>query len=193
MSLDQAILGFVNERPRSGYDLKKAFAATVAHIWPATQSQIYLTLARLNKDGFVKLKVVQQDGRPNRKVYHITEGGLAELRRWLADPLPLSPVRDAFLIQMTWADAVTAPEIVSLIDAWETAHRERLEEYRKFLGGLEQKPPRGRWGRVLVPLIVEQLVMVEEASLSWAANARNRVRALPPKEATADCQPENQA
>ena len=192
MSLDQAILGFVNERPRSGYDLKKAFDATLAHIWPAEQSQIYLTLARLHQAGFVELKVIQQDRRPNRKVYHITEDGLAELRRWLTDPLPLSPVRDAFLVQMTWADPITSPEIISLIDAWETAHRERLGEYRGFLGKLEPNPPIGVWGRVLIPLIVEQLIMAEETSLRWAAAAKNRVKAMPSPEGDADHQSENE-
>ncbi len=191
MSLDHAILGFVNERPRSGYDLKKAFDGTVAHIWPAKQSQIYLTLARLNKNGLVELRVVQQDGKPNRKVYYITEAGLEELRRWLAGPLPLSAVRDAFLVQMTWAAALTAPEIVNLIDAWEAAHRERLEEYRGFLRKLDRSPPKGKWDQVLIPLAVEQLVMVEEASLSWAATAKARIRSLPPVDPVTDCQKES--
>ena len=192
MSLDHAILGFVNERARSGYDLKKAFDATVAHIWPAKQSQIYLTLARLNRAGLVELRVVQQDGKPNRKVYHITEAGLEELRRWLACPLPLPPVRDAFLVQMTWADSIETHEITGLIDAWETAHRERLEECRKYLCKLEWNPPKGRWGRVLIPLIVEQLIMIEDTSLRWATTAKNSVKAMLPPEGDEGHQAENE-
>ncbi|HEY90972.1 MAG TPA: PadR family transcriptional regulator [Dehalococcoidia bacterium] len=192
MSLDHAILGFVNERARSGYDLKKAFDATVAHIWPAKQSQIYLTLARLNKAGLVELRVVQQDGKPNRKVYHITEAGLDELRRWLACPLPLTPVRDAFLVQMTWADSIETHEIAGLIDAWEIAHRKRLAECRWFLYKLEQNPPKGRWGRVLIPLAVEQLIMAEETSLRWAAAAKNSVKAMPSPEGDAGRQAKNE-
>ena len=181
MSLDHAILGFVNERARSGYDLKKAFDATVAHIWPAKQSQIYLTLARMNRAGLVE-----------RKVYHITEAGLEELRRWLACPLPLPPVRDAFLVQMTWADSIETHEITGLIDAWETAHRERLEECRKFLCKLEWNPPKGRWGRVLIPLIVEQLIMIEDTSLRWATTAKNSVKAMLPPEGDEGHQAENE-
>ena len=44
MSLDHAILGFLNYRRYSGYDLKKIFDKSVRHFWPADQSQIYLTL-----------------------------------------------------------------------------------------------------------------------------------------------------
>ena len=47
MSLEYAILGFLNYLPLSGYDLKKMFDTSVQHFWPADQSQIYRTLARL--------------------------------------------------------------------------------------------------------------------------------------------------
>ena len=178
MSLDHVILGFVNECPRSGYDLKKSFDATVAHIWRAKQSQIYLTLARLKKSGLVDLQVVRQDDKPNRKVYHITADGLRELRRWLAEAIPPPDVRDAFLVQMTWADAITGDEIVGLLDAFTAARRQRLEEYHGFQLSLAGGPPRGKWSAVLIPLVVEQLVMAEETSLAWAAIASERVKAL---------------
>jgi hypothetical protein len=44
MSLEFAILGFLNYQPYSGYDLKKIFDTSVRHFWPADQSQIYRTL-----------------------------------------------------------------------------------------------------------------------------------------------------
>ena len=47
MSLEFAILGFLNYHPYSGYDLKKIFDTSVSHFWPADQSQIYRTLSRL--------------------------------------------------------------------------------------------------------------------------------------------------
>ena len=45
MSLDHAILGFLNYKPLSGYDLKKVFDSSVRHFWYADQSQIYRTLS----------------------------------------------------------------------------------------------------------------------------------------------------
>jgi DNA-binding PadR family transcriptional regulator len=186
MSLDHAILGFINERPRSGYDLKKAFDATVAHIWPAKQSQIYLTLARLTDQKLVTVEVIHQDDKPNRKVYHITESGLNELRRWLASPLPLSPWRDAFLVQLAWADAITVPELVALVEAWAASHQKRLDGCRNMLDKLKNDPPKGEWDRVLLPLIAEQLAMVEETHLSWAEMALDRIKGLRPLDAQAD-------
>ena len=53
MSLRHAILGFLSFQPFTGYDLKKAFDRSVRHFWPATQSQIYRTLAELDADGLI--------------------------------------------------------------------------------------------------------------------------------------------
>jgi len=75
MSLDYAILGFLNYQPYSGYDLKKAFDNSIQHFWPADQSQIYRTLARLAERDLAEVEVVSQRDRLSRKVYAITETG----------------------------------------------------------------------------------------------------------------------
>ena len=89
MSLDYAILGFLNYRPYSGYDLKKIFDKFVRHFWPADQSQIYRTLARMNEKGLVETEVIRQGSRPDRKEYHITSLDCDELRQWLDQLLPI--------------------------------------------------------------------------------------------------------
>ena len=54
MSLEHAILGFLQYKPMSGYDLKKIFDTSVRHFWPADQSQIYRTLTRLADKGWAE-------------------------------------------------------------------------------------------------------------------------------------------
>ena len=58
MSLEYAILGFLNYSPMSGYDLKKLFDNSVRHFWPADQSQIYRTLGKLAEQGYVEREIV---------------------------------------------------------------------------------------------------------------------------------------
>jgi PadR family transcriptional regulator AphA len=103
MSLDHAILGFLNYSPLSGYDLKKIFDISVRHFWSADQSQIYRTLARLAENGLVTCEVVEQDSRPDRKVYFITPKGREELHRWMNEPLTMQPARSAPLIRVFFA------------------------------------------------------------------------------------------
>jgi PadR family transcriptional regulator, regulatory protein AphA len=180
MSLDHAILGFIHESPRSGYDLKKAFDGSVAHFWPASQSQIYRTLERLTGAGMVEVQVIQQDGKPNRKVYHLTEGGQAELHEWLVAPLPLNDMREAFLIQFFWADAITQDELVKLLEDRAIKHKERLEFYVEALRKFEDKPPVGVWDKVLQPLIVDAGIGLEKAWLSWIEQALEKIGSVSP-------------
>ncbi|MCX6068504.1 MAG: PadR family transcriptional regulator, partial [Chloroflexi bacterium] len=127
MPLEHAILAFIEFRPLSGYDLKKFFDVSVAHFWSATQSHIYKSLEGLEKKGWADGQIIQQDGKPNRKEYHITEVGRAELRRWLVTPLPLEPVRDATMIQIFFSHFSTDAEIAALFAARMQATRERLQ------------------------------------------------------------------
>jgi DNA-binding PadR family transcriptional regulator len=116
MSLEHAILGFLQYRPFSGYDLKKVFDTSVQHFWPADQSQIYRTLARMADQGWAEVEVVRGEDRPDRKVYHITDAGRAELRRWLATPLPPEPHRTADLIRIFFAGQLSDEEVLAIFE-----------------------------------------------------------------------------
>jgi DNA-binding PadR family transcriptional regulator len=83
VSLRHAALGLLARAPASGYDLLKVFEASMAHVWPATQSQLY---GELNKLAGVGLIEVTDVGPRGRKEYAITDAGRAELQRWLTSP-----------------------------------------------------------------------------------------------------------
>jgi PadR family transcriptional regulator, regulatory protein AphA len=117
MSLEYAILGFLNYGDFSGYDLKKAFDASISHFWPADRTQIYRTLGRLAENQWVEVEVVEQDEAPDRKVYHLTEAGRAALREWLATPHPPEKARLASLIQVFFAAQLDNAEILALLEA----------------------------------------------------------------------------
>lgn len=113
MSLDHAILGFLSYGPLSGYDLKERFDLSVAHFWPADQSQIYRTLARLEEQGYAKSRVQKQTARPDRKVYTLTPTGRKELGRWLTTPLGAEIGRSAALIQVFFSGSLSDEEIAA--------------------------------------------------------------------------------
>ena len=116
MSLEHAILGFLNYKPLSGYDLKKTFDASVRHFWPADQSQIYRTLSRLQEEGKTSVEVVDQADRPDRKVYHITPAGKQELLRWLGSTLEVEPARSPQMIQVFFAANLPDEAILKLFE-----------------------------------------------------------------------------
>lgn len=129
MSLAHAILGLLTVQPMTGYDLKHlAFDNTIAHFWQADQAQIYRTLDRMTAEGWVECEVEVQTERPNRKVYHLTAAGRDELKRWLQQEQPLPANREAFLVQMFFANEIADDEILRQIDVQIAGHQARLQQ-----------------------------------------------------------------
>lgn len=137
MSLEHAILGFLNYRPYSGYDLKKFFDTAVRHFWPADQSQIYRTLSRMSENGWVEIEVIYQESRPDRKVYHITETGKQELRQWLVTPLAPEENRSADMIQVFFAAQLPDEQILAIFERTAAMLRSGLEHYAHIPRNLE--------------------------------------------------------
>ncbi|MDY6998074.1 MAG: PadR family transcriptional regulator [Actinomycetota bacterium] len=90
MSLRYATLGLLAQHPGSGYDLLKRFEASMANVWPATQSQLYGELNKLAADGLIEVTAI---GARGRKEYAITGAGRAELLQWIAQPGESTAVR----------------------------------------------------------------------------------------------------
>ena len=132
MSLEHAILGFLNYKPLSGYDLKKIFDTSVQHFWAADQSQIYRTLARLTERGLAEMTVVEQQDRPDRKVYAITEAGQEALLQWLATPIRPHKPHNADLIQVFFAAQLPDEEILAMFERAADRVRAGLARYEQI-------------------------------------------------------------
>ena len=88
MSLSHGILGLLTYQDGTGYDLAKMFEGSLNYFWHAQNSQIYRELSQMKKQGWVTSRSIIQDGRPNKKMYSITDAGRKELDTWLADARP---------------------------------------------------------------------------------------------------------
>jgi len=184
MSLEYAILGFLNYSPLSGYDLKKVFDNSVRHFWPADQSQIYRTLARLAEQGYVEQEIVRGMDRPDRKEYHITPTGREALRAWLLTPLTSQDVRIAVLIQVFFAGQLSDEQIIALFARLAAEARASLAAYDEIAQPAEadaqaagMQRERFFWG-----LTLEYGIMSARMDLAWFESVMARVRAgeLPP-------------
>jgi DNA-binding PadR family transcriptional regulator len=87
VALPHAILVALREQAGSGYELARRFDRSIGYFWAATHQQIYKTLRAMDTDGWVRADVISQHGRPDKKVYSVTDVGRDELRRWIARPL----------------------------------------------------------------------------------------------------------
>jgi DNA-binding PadR family transcriptional regulator len=109
--LDFALLGFLNYRPMTGYELKQYMDGSTSHFWNAKLSQIYTTLKSLEEKGWVRSSVQAQEERPDKRIYTITSEGKSSLRKWLAEPLTeLTSHKNALLLKLFFAASVFATE-----------------------------------------------------------------------------------
>lgn len=130
MSLRYALLGFLQSEPRSGYDLKRAFDTSVRHFWWAQHSQIYTTLARLSEEGLVTVEEVPQEGRPDRKVYTITDAGRWAMDDWLTGIEPGILGKSAFLLQVFFMGLLTDEQVIGLLERRAACIRQSIEALR---------------------------------------------------------------
>jgi DNA-binding PadR family transcriptional regulator len=87
VALPHAILVALCEQSGSGYELARRFDRSIGYFWSATHQQIYRTLRTMEDDGWLRVTPVAQQGRPDKKVYTVSDDGRAELARWIAEPL----------------------------------------------------------------------------------------------------------
>jgi PadR family transcriptional regulator AphA len=87
MSLRHALLALLTAQPMTGYDLAKSFHSSVGHVWHAPDSQIYPALRDMEKHGLIIGTAVPWGPRSTKTEYAITETGIAEFERWMAEPL----------------------------------------------------------------------------------------------------------
>ena len=83
--LKHGILGLLSYCDRTGYEIMEVFKNSLSFMWNANTSQVYRELQNLKDSGFAEVTEVEQMGKPNKKVYSITEAGGEELQHWVGD------------------------------------------------------------------------------------------------------------
>jgi DNA-binding PadR family transcriptional regulator len=80
--LAYALLGLLQQEPRSGYDLRKIFANTPMGTFSDSPGAIYPALERLAKRGYVRSQVQEASGLRRRRVFRPTASGKRAFKAW---------------------------------------------------------------------------------------------------------------
>ncbi|MGL4619946.1 PadR family transcriptional regulator [Chroococcidiopsis sp.] len=171
MSLAHAILGFLLQAKRTGYDLKTScFDRCMTYLWSADQAQIYRTLDKLVEQGWITYKVEIQRDRPNRKVYSVTEAGIAELTQWLQSPQPIPTVRDPLPIQLFFSAHLSNEATIHLLERQLAARREKLAECEQIELPTLSNPINNR-EQLMQRLVLELAIRKEQTYIDWLKTA----------------------
>lgn len=130
MALVHAILAVLVDRPCSGYDLRKRFEGSVGFFWKASFQQIYRELTKLEDQGLLQAQAVQQESRPDKKIYSVTAAGQQYLSDWIAQPAEVSPFRDDLLVKLFAGHLVDKQTILAELEQHRQKHLEQLSVYQ---------------------------------------------------------------
>jgi DNA-binding PadR family transcriptional regulator len=131
MSVQHALLALLAEGPKYGLQLRQEFEESTGEIWPLNVGQVYTTLQRLERDGFVESDESEEPGPRNS--FRITESGEKELSDWLNTPPDLtSPPRDELVIKVLSALRVPGVSVQDVIQVHRRYVVELMQQWTRL-------------------------------------------------------------
>lgn len=171
MSLKYAVLAALLEGEASGYDLAKVFDVSVADFWSATPQQLYRELDRLAENGLIEARVVEQQRRPNKRVFTLTEAGRGSLSAFTAQPPRPTAIRDELLVMTQAVDGGDQDAVRASVQErmeWARAKIARYERLRdRLLDGRDEETFVAEAGRIGPYLTLMRGRSFEEENLRW--------------------------
>lgn len=163
------LLGLLDMSPRHGYDLKREYDTRFPALRPLRFSQIYSTLARLDRDGLVTLVDETAGQGPDRKQYAITPTGIGDLETWLSTPLPPDePPQGELFLKITLA-LLSGRDAAEVITTQRDVHMEHMRTLRT-----SRRAATGEAERIMADYQLFHL----EADIKWMEHTQDRLDRL---------------
>jgi DNA-binding PadR family transcriptional regulator len=180
MSLTYTMLGFLNQGPLTGYELKKIIDSSTQNFWHAELSQIYPVLKEMERKQWVAVRIIEQAGKPDKKEYSITPAGRAALLDWLREPLDEIPAtKSPLLLKLFFIGELDREELLAQLRCQSEIQRARLKRYQSESRELlaEAQASRVAPQKLLMwELVREYGERQARSSLDWLENAIQRIQ-----------------
>jgi DNA-binding PadR family transcriptional regulator len=165
MSPEMVLLGLLYGGEGHGYDLHRKVLTDLGQVWHLSQSQAYAILKRLETQGDISAKKIQQEKLPSRQLLRITSQGRKKFLGWLDAPSGGSTraIRMEFITRLYFMKMYFPEKIVPAFDqqrAEANTHVQRLEK------ALSELPPEQIYNRMSLDMRLKQLNLV----LEWLAD-----------------------
>ena len=116
MKSDDIILGILSENPSTGYEIKKRFETIFSNFYNASFGSIYPILHKLEKENKIKVEIIEQKDKPNKKNYYITDLGKKAFLEYLSTPVEENKVKLDFMTRIYYGKYLSKEKLISLID-----------------------------------------------------------------------------
>src|SRR5215510_7204371 len=88
MSLKYIVLGLLTQQPHYGYELKREADQLLGRGADLNPGQLYPLLRKLADQQLITGERIEQEDRPDKRVFTLTEAGAQDLCQWLEEPVP---------------------------------------------------------------------------------------------------------
>ncbi|MEU3298798.1 PadR family transcriptional regulator [Streptomyces sp. NPDC006678] len=180
MALRHAVLAALLDGESSGYQLARSFDLGMANFWHALPQQLYLELTKLEKDGLVEGRRVIQESRPPKRLFTLTEAGLAELARFAEASVKPSFIRDDLMVKVQAVDHVPVEPVLEQLDERAAMAAAKIDIFERFLrrlrGDLDEETFLATAERVGPYLTCLRGLRFEEETAAWCARTAGALR-----------------
>ena len=171
MALAQAILALLYDCPCSGYDLAKQFDSSVGFFWKASHQQIYRELSKIEAQGWVSYETIIQTGKPDKKLYRVTEFGTKQLSDWLNQQCEPMPVRNELLIKIFVGYLASSPALILELHRHRQIHQQKLQAYEQLEEQYFSQPQKLSSEAKFRYLTLKRGIYDERSWLAWCDEA----------------------
>jgi DNA-binding PadR family transcriptional regulator len=156
----------------SGYDVLKLVEQSIGHFLSPAKSQVYTDLRRLARAGLATEEMVEQEQRPNKRIYSITDKGREALVRWLNEgPFEPDHVRSPFTVRLFFGNLVDRSSVIAQIEELRRNAERTHAELRATEADIKDNP------ELFFPYLTLKSGLVQcEAQIRWADEALDDLR-----------------
>jgi len=120
LSLKYSLLALLSYGSATGYDLHKMYPKPLR----PTVGFIYRALTSMAKEDLVESTRVNQEKRPDRNVFNLTEAGKVEFINWLTTPIHFKIPRNTIMVQLAFGNLIGKSAMINNI----RSHREEIRK-----------------------------------------------------------------
>ena len=174
MSLKYALLGFLAESPKYGYEIKQRFEGALGNVWTLSYGQLYPTLRRLSELEWVTKRTAPGKKAAEKNIYSLTAKGRKKLEEWLVRPLRSNyKLKDEFTMKFLFFNKLPRETVLEYLRDQQRRTVEQRDGFQRALEAI-----RGQLDFFLQAILRKGIVHLE-AENRWLAEVVGELEAGP--------------
>jgi PadR family transcriptional regulator AphA len=163
-----ALLGLLNIKKMSTYDLAKFAKESIGNFWNESYSNVHRTLKILSDEKLIKK--LPEKGSRNKNIYEITEQGRQVLSEWLSNHEHTTIYRDELLLKLFVSKRNDYPALLidlkNLLDDL-LVQRQVYSELQEFISTKQEN--------LSYDLVLDYGIVENETTIEWLKKTINRI------------------